>query len=116
MADTIISQRNKCPSVTPDMSSECTQKLYELFSEKCTVKIFDTCIKKIVESTSFDFTKVEKNISVYFKDAQHEFDVKLEKPYLDCMDICGFKHICQSAVGEYTVLEINKGRFSVGLE
>ena len=29
---------------------------------------------------------------------------------------CDWKDICQSAVGEYTVLEINKGRFSVGLE
>ena len=115
MADTIVSQRNKYPSVTSEMSSECTQKIYELFWKKCTVKIFDTCIKKVV-GISFDFTVMKKNISVHFKDAQNEFDVKLEKPYLNCMDTCDWKDICQSAVGEYTVLEINKGRFSVGLE
>lgn len=116
MADTIISQRNKCPSVTPDMSSSCTKKLYDLFRDKCIVKIFDTCIGEIVEATSFELSEMDQIISVYFKDAQHEFDVDLEKPYLNCMETCDFKNICQSAVGEYTVLEIKKGRFSVGLE
>lgn len=116
MADTIVSQSNKCPSVTPEMSASCTKELFELFKDKCTVKLFDTCIREIADDTVLDVSELNQSIKVFFKDAQHEFNVDLEKPYLCCMDTCVYKDICQSAVGEYTVLEVNKGSFSVGLE
>ena len=116
MADTIVSQRNYCPSVTSEMSSQVTNNLFNLFKEKCIVKLFDTCIREIAMNTTIEVAGFASEIQVYFKDAQHEFDVELEKPYLSCMDECRYKDICQSAVGEYTVLEFKNGSFAVGLE
>lgn len=115
MADTIISQRNNCPSVTSEMSACCTKNIYELFKDRCTVKLFDTCIREVVFD-SLEVYKTEHLLKVFFKDVQHEFDVELKKPYLNCMDACLYKEICQSAVGEYTVLEVKNGNFFVGLE
>ena len=115
MADTIISQRNKCLSVTPKMSACCTKNIYELFKDKYTVKLFDTCIREIV-TDSAKVCQSKHLLKVFFKDVQYEFDVKLKKPYLNCMDTCLYKDICQSAVGEYTVLEAHNGNFFVGLE
>jgi len=78
--------------------------------------MFDTCIREVVLDNCVRADEYGQEIQVLFKDAQHEFDVELEKPYLSCMDECEYKEICQSAVGEYTVLEINNGIFCVGLE
>ena len=116
MADTILSQRNQCPSVTPEMSSRCTKGLFDYFKNKCVVKLFDTCIREIVSDNSIVVNELGQEIKVFFKDAQHEFALNLEKPYLRCMDTCKYKDICQSAVGEYTVLEVNDNSFSIGLE
>lgn len=116
MADTILSQRNQCPSVIPEMSSRCTKGLFDYFKNKCVVKLFDTCIREIVSDNSIVVNELGQEIKVFFKDAQHEFALNLEKPYLRCMDTCKYKDICQSAVGEYTVLEVNDNSFSIGLE
>lgn len=116
MADTIISQRNKCVSITSEMSSQCTKDLYESFKDKYTIKLFDTCIKDIMVSENLVVNRLNNKILVFFKDAQNEFCVTLEKPYLSCMNTCDYKDICQSAVGEYTVLEINGNIATIGLE
>lgn len=116
MADTIVSQRNNCPSVTSEMSSQVTSNLFDIFKEKCIVKLFDTCVKEIAMNQIIKVTGIVPKIQVYFKDAQHEFDVELEKPFLSCMNKCRYKDICQSAVGEYTVLELKDGSFAIGLE
>lgn len=116
MADTVVSKINKCQSVTSEMSSRCTKELFDFFKDKCIVKIFDTCIREVALYYPVHEDELGQEIHVFFKDAQHEFDVDLEKPYLSCMDECEYKDICQSAVGEYTVLEIKDGRFYVGLE
>lgn len=116
MADTIVSKRNNCPSVTSEMSSRVTSNLFDLFKEKCVVKLFDTCIKEIAMNTTIKVSGLAPKIQVFFKDAQHEFNVGLDKPYLSCMDECRYKDICQSAVGEYTVLELIDGNFVIGLE
>ena len=116
MADTVVSQQNKCQSVTSEMASRNTKELFEFFKNKCVVKIFDTCIREIAVNNSLYVDEFGEELKVFFKDAQYEFNVDLEKPYLSCMSECRYKNICQSAVGEYTVLEIKNGRFSVGLE
>lgn len=115
MADTIVSQHNKCLSVSLEASSKRTKELFDLFKDKCTVKIFDTCIRAIALDLQ-NVEELEQPISVFFKDAQHEFDVNLEKPYFSCIDLCKYKEICQSAVGEYTVLELKNNKFCIGLE
>lgn len=113
MADTIISLKNRIPSVTNDSASKFTSLLFEHFRTKgYLIKIFDTCVKEI------DIPSFENNyqqFKVLFKDVKSEWEFKFYTPDSDCLRYCTHSDFCQSAVGNYTVLEYN-GNFYKGLE
>lgn len=116
MADTIISTRNNCKSVSQDLSYIYTKKLYDFYCEKCDIKIFDTCVRALLVDENIHVQPFNDNIYVYFKDINQESEVVLEKPYMECMKKCPVSELCQSAVGEYKVLEFKKNKIYIGLE
>lgn len=116
MADTIISKKNNCISVTNSLAARYTKELYEYFKGKYKVKIFDNCIKDIYDFNPVDIVKKSFDVEVYFKDKNQEFKLTLEKSYLGCMKTCEKCEYCHSAVGEYTVLEIFDNNAYVELE
>ena len=60
--------------------------------------------------------KMQDNVAVYFKDRDQERKILLNKPKLNCMDICKNKKYCISAVSEYKVLEFNDNKLYENLE
>lgn len=107
MADTIISHKNKIPSVSNKLAAKYTKLLYKHFIDKgVTIKIFDTCIKDIDIK---NFNDKDIPLSVFFKDTKAERDFKLYSPKDECRKNCSHKLFCQSAVSNYTVLEYNGG-------
>ena len=116
MADTRVSSRNSCKSVTPELSASITRKLYDIYKEKCVIKIFDTCIKEIPALETVEVAHMTDDLFVDFKDLSYEYEFGLEKPTLPCIRTCKYKDLCKSAVGEYTVLEVNGDIISIGLE
>lgn len=113
MADTVISKKNGIPSILNDQVSIYTNLLFEHCSKKGKViKIFDTCVKDIDVGVYEDRSIP---IKVHFKDAQTEWDFNLYTPSLVCREECPKKRFCQSAVGNYTVLEYNS-YFYKGIE
>lgn len=116
MADTIISEKNKCTSVDSILAAKYTKKLYEYYKDKCKVKIFDTCIKDLLNINMTKVLEMPDEIEVFFKDFSQEFKVELEKPYLECMKNCEKSKYCHSAVGEYTVLEFYGDKIYIEME
>lgn len=116
MANTIISQKNKCASMHNSLSAKYTEKLYDYFKKKCKIKIFDTCVKDLINIDPSEIVQLDTEIKVFFKDFNQESDVLLEKPYMKCMETCEKQIYCHSAVGEYTVLEFNNDIVRIGLE
>ncbi len=116
MANTIISQKNKCVSMSNSLSAKYTKKQYEYFKIKYKIKIFDTCVKDLHQINPSEIVKLDSKVKVLFKDFNHESEVLLEKPYMKCMQKCNKQKYCHSAVGEYTVLEFNKDIICVELE
>lgn len=116
MADTIISSRNKCESVKKELASIYTKKMYDFYHDNFEVKIFDTCVADLLLNEKRQIEPLNNEIEVYFKDAQQESKVILEKTIMECMDKCPFSEQCQSAVGEYTVLDFKNNKIYVGLE
>lgn len=120
MADTIISKRNNCESINDTIASEYTREIYEYYAEyyadNYKIKIFDTCIKGMKQyiPNTVDIRCFPK--AVYFKDLNQESTVDLKKTILDCEDTCSLAKLCQSAVGEYTVLEFFKNEVYIELE
>ncbi len=113
MADTIISQRNNIPSVNNESASKYTELLFKHFANRgFIIKVFDTCVKRI-NVTKFDNKHIP--LHVYFKDAKTSWPFKFYTPEDDCRINCPSKDFCQSAVGNYTVLEYN-GEFYKGIE
>lgn len=113
MADTIVSKRNRVPTVENDYASIYTKKLFDYFKNRgYVIKVFDTCVKDLDVRNYLD---TELPIMVHFKDNKSEWDIELETPEMDCRHNCRKAVYCQSAVGNYTVLEYN-GKFYKGLE
>lgn len=113
MADTIVSKKNGIPSVTNELASKYTRLLFEHFKEKgYIIKIFDTCVKDL-DVTEFENMNIP--FKVFFKDTKSDWQFNFYTPDADCRNKCPQRDFCQSAVGNYTVLEYN-GKFYKGLE
>lgn len=113
MADTIVSKENGVPSVSNELASKYTKLLFEHFKNKhIIIKLFDTCVKDI---DALNFENIDIPFKVYFKDAKYSRDFQFYTPKTDCRNDCSHKDSCQSAVGNYTVLEYN-GKFYKGIE
>lgn len=117
MADTIISSKNNCSSISNDTACCYMEKIFNYFLDRsCQIKLFDTCVKNFLWLKNYDLIEMKDNISVYFKDCNQERQILLEKPRLDCMSTCENKEYCISAVSEYTVLEFNNNKLYENLE
>ena len=113
MADTVISKKNGVPSVSNELASKYTMQLFKYFCNKgIKLKIFDTCIRDI-DIQEFDNRDI--SLKVFFKDAKAERIFNFYTPEMTCRQDCHKKQYCQSAVGNYTVLEYN-GHFYKGIE
>ena len=103
MADTKVSIRNKCESISNEEAAICTAKTYHFFKDKVKcIKIFDTCISDMIIINYHDEISP---FSVWFKDNKKESSVELKRPNNSCQNSCKYSQECASAVGEYTVLE-----------
>lgn len=113
MADTIISKKNNLSSVSNDLAAHYTKIIFEHFANKNYVlKMFDTCVKDInVEG----FENRDLSLNVLFKDHKTQWHFDFYTPEDDCRKECRNRDYCQSAVGNYTVLEYNE-KFYIGLE
>lgn len=117
MADTIISIKNNCSSISNDTACCYMEKIFDHFVDRrCPIKLFDTCVKDFLWLKNYDLIKMKDKISVYFKDYNQERQIFLGKPKLDCMSTCENKEYCISAVSEYTVLEFNNNKLYESLE
>lgn len=113
MADTIISKKNGLPSVSNELAAKFTKDLFDHYRKKdIVIKVFDTCVKDI-DITGFKDDNIPLN--VYFKDANTEWGFNFYTPEMACRKECPQNQYCQSAVGNYTVLEYN-GHFYKGIE
>lgn len=114
MADTIVSQKNGIPTVHNDEASYFTMLLFEHYKNKnLTIKMFDTCVKDVGVN---GYVGKDIPIKVFFKDANTSWEFKLNTPYMACSNSCSMSDFCESAVGNYTVLEYYKGHFYKGVE
>lgn len=117
MADTIISLKNNCDTVTDEIAAEYTKIFYNYFSGRnIKVKMFDTCIRKIDFLENCEFKKYDKEIEVFFKDLNQNRELILTRDILPCMDSCAMASKCISAVNEYKVLEVCEQRVYENLE
>lgn len=113
MADTLVSKKNCIPSVTNEEASKYTRLLFDYFKAKgCLIKLFDTCVKAM--DVPF-FENKNLPFKVFFKDAKTDWEFKFYTPDDNCRRHCSHRDLCQSAVGNYTVLEYN-GKFYKGIE
>ena len=113
MADTKVSKRNQCKSITNEYSSLYTAKTFYYFKDKIPcIKIFDTCILDIYIT---DYHDEIEPFNVWFKDTTKESSVELIHNNIACISRCKYFQECTSAVGEYTVLEYDRC-FRKGLE
>ena len=113
MADTIVSKRNRVPSIENDYASIYTKKLFDYYKNRgYVIKVFDTGVKDLDIRNYID---TELPIMVHFKDNKSEWDLELKTPEMICRQDCPKAVYCLSAVGNYTVLEYN-GKFYKGLE
>lgn len=114
MADTIVSQKNGIPSVHNDKASYYTLLLFNHFKCKdVMVKMFDTCVKDL---EIYEYEGRDIPIRVFFKDAKTSWEFKLYTPTLPCKETCPMSIYCESAVGNYTILEYNNHKFYKGTE
>ncbi|MDE6755060.1 MAG: radical SAM protein [Muribaculaceae bacterium] len=113
MANTIVSRKNNIPSINNEFASKYTRLLFDhLKNRGLIIKLFDTCVKEIDIPY---FKNNNKPFKVYFKDVKNDWEFKFYTPEDSCRDECPQRDYCQSAVGNYTVLEYN-GQFYKGLE
>lgn len=117
MADTIVSKKNNCETVSNDDAAYYTKLLFEYFKKSNRrIKIFDTCIKDIAFESYGDHTKYKEDVRVYFKDKDHYREINLSKNFKKCMQKCIYADKCISAVDEYKVLEYFEGEIYENLE
>lgn len=116
MADTIVSQKNHCSSITQEQAARCTCKIFEHIKNKeFKIKLFDTCVKDIAFETRFCDSECSE-VKVYFKDNANEWEFECYTPRQECRDSCMQAELCISAVGNYNVLEYHNGKLYKGLE
>ena len=113
MADTIVSKKNCIPSISNESAAKYTRLVFDHFRDKgVIIKLFDTCVKGLDIS---DLENKDMGFVVYFKDAKSDWKFEFSTPEDSCRSHCKHKDMCQSAVGNYTVLEYN-GKFYKGIE
>lgn len=117
MADTIVSLRNGCRSVSNEDAAYYTNLFFLYFrSRSITIKLFDTCIKSITALTQQEIRKYSDDIDVFFKDKDQYRKIELTRKKTDCMLSCPVNDKCMSAVEEYKTLEYLNGSFCESLE
>ena len=117
MADTIVSKKNKCKTISNDDAAYYTRLLFEYFKKfDRKIKIFDTCIKDIGFEAYGDYMKYKDNVRVYFKDKNQYREIDLFRNFTKCMQECICFDKCMSAVDEYKVLEYSNGKIYENLE
>ncbi|NDV65928.1 radical SAM protein [Bacteroides sp. 224] len=116
MADTIISHKNNCPSVTHRQAARCTNTFFNFYvSKNLKIKIFDTCVKLLCLDDNILCMDCP-DAQVFFKDNAHEWNFECYTPVLECRSSCEKYSFCYSAVSNYNVLEYNNGKFYKGFE
>lgn len=117
MADTIVSMKNKCPSISNEDASYYTGLMFKYFKEKNRkIKLFDTCVKGIQCLKNGKNKKYQDTVVVYFKDKNQCRQMKLSPKIDACMLKCDYRDKCMSAVAEYKVLEYYNGEIYEDLE
>ncbi|WP_075678593.1 radical SAM protein [Roseburia sp. 831b] len=117
MADTIVSKRNGCSSVTNATAAEYTEWLFEYYKNKgVSIKLFDTCVKAINWENYGEPKPYGDEVTVYFKDKNQFREMVLRRKIPECMAECSCKLKCVSAVDEYKVIEYIDGKVIENLE
>lgn len=117
MADTIISIKNQCETVSNAEAAFYTKILYEYYKDQNKiVKLFDTCIDGCGIDKYDSFEKYNDSIEVYFKDKNQFREMNLITNSIECMKSCELSDKCKSAVNEYKVLECFDGKIYENLE
>ncbi len=117
MADTLVSKKNGCISLSNQIVSYYTRILLEYFFKYSgPVKIHDTCLKTIDLFKSSHVEKYPHSIDMKAKDFHKEEIVKLNNNSRDCYEKCSNKQYCLSSVTEYKVLEFFGSRIYENME
>lgn len=117
MADTIVSSRNGCKTITNEDASRFMKFFFDYFSQRhVRIKLFDSCIKSLELLTDCSPERYPDDLVVYFKDKNQYRIMDLTRKRMDCMADCPFTDRCMSAVDEYKVLEFFENRIYENLE
>lgn len=117
MADTVVSQRNGCRTVTNGEASRLTRIFFDYFRKRqIKIKIFDNCIKSMEWMKDCRPEKYRDGIEVYFKDRNQYRVLSPAGKAPDCRKECPFADNCISAVDTYKVLEFFDNKLYENLE
>lgn len=117
MADTIVSMRHGCKSVSNEEAAGYMKIYFDYFTNRnVKVKLFDTCIKDITGLENAEIHSLDEDIVVYFKDHSQFRVMDLSRQFPDCYANCKCKNKCLSAVDEYKALVFADGEFYEELE
>ncbi|MCR5668577.1 4Fe-4S single cluster domain-containing protein [Lachnospiraceae bacterium KHCPX20] len=117
MADTIVSVRRGCSSVSYEEAAGFMKIYFDYFvGRNVEVKLFDTCVKDIMDIDKADKQGFNEEIVVFFKDYSQFRVMDLSRQFPDCYVKCKCKNMCLSAVDEYKALVFNNGEFYEELE
>ena len=117
MADTIVSMRNGCSSVTSEDAASFMKIYFDYFVKRnVTIKLFDTCVKDITCLEKAEIHSFDEDIVVYFKDHSQFRVMDLSRKLPACYANCKCKNKCVSAVDEYKALVFSNGEFYEELE
>ena len=116
MADTIVSQKNNCPSVSHRQAARCTKIIFDFCINRYPLlKIYDTCVN-VLDLNENDLYVNTPDAQVFFKDNAHEWDFECHPPTLECRNSCPKARFCYSAVCNFHVLEYCNGKLYKGFE
>lgn len=117
MADTIVSMRHGCSSVSNEEAAGYMNIYFDYFTKRnVKIKLFDTCIKDITGLEDAEMHSFGEDIVVYFKDHSQFRVMDLSRQLPDCYANCKCKNKCLSAVDEYKALVFANGEFYEELE
>ena len=91
-------------------------KLYNLFKEKCYVKIYGSCIKSFSFLENSLLEKYNIELEMIYKDSYSERMIPLKKARLECSTSCNLRDFCLSEVLEYKVLEFSENKIYESVE
>lgn len=117
MADTIVSMRHGCNSVSNEEAAGFMRIYFDYFAKhNVEIKLFDTCIKDITGLEKAEIHSFDEDIVVYFKDYSQFRVMDLSRQFPECYVNCKCKNKCVSAVDEYKTLVFTNGEFYKELE